>query len=151
MRVKAALIRAIGSEFLARKVRSLALIVVIASVLLLSLAIWLTTVNVWWWLLAAPVIGTVIAGAFGLGVALLAIRLLRPPLTAPQRDGVREFVDKLERITEHVQTPMFLIVFRVIRDSLWPRGKTFLESAAEDSTSLHTDIAKLERLFKESR
>lgn len=144
------LVRAISSEFVARKLRVIASVIALSLLAAVSMSLWLTTVNVWWWLLAAPVIMCTLLIAGALCVALAMVKMLRPTMTHDQKSGTIHFVDKLERVAEHVQTPTFILIFRVLRDMIRPRGRTFIESAAEDSTTLHTDLAKLERLFQVS-
>jgi hypothetical protein len=139
------LVRAIGSEFVRRKLRTIIIIFAAAAVVLLGGAIWLTTVDAWWWLLAAPIFAVVLLGALACLAATLIVRIVRPALDQEQRIAVSEFVDKLERVAENVQTPMPLIVFRVVRDLIRPRKPTFIESVASDSTTLHSDLIKLRR------
>jgi len=140
-------IRAVGSEFARRKLRPFIVVYLLAASLSVLGGVWLTTVNSWWWLLAAPVIALAVAG---LGV-LLGIRWLikriAPKLTKAQKSGVNQFVDKLERVAENLQTPMFLVVFRVVRDVLWPRKEAFIKTVANDSTSLHKDLSGLIQMF----
>lgn len=141
------LIRAIGSEFIIRKYRSLVLVLAIVAVAVLALMIWLITLSAWWWLLAAPVISLVIIGVLVALLVRVIIRAASPVLTKQQTKDVKDFVDKLERVADNLQTPAFIILFRVVRDTVRPRDKTFIQSMAEDSTTLHTDFATLQRKF----
>lgn len=142
--------RAISSEFALRKVRQLAIMTAIILFTAVCISLWLTTVHVWWWLLAAPVIILSVLATGAIFVAIIVIRVLRPRMVGTQKAETAKFVDKLERVADHLQTPMFLIVFRVVRDILRPRGQTFVQLATEDSTSLHTDLRTLQKLFKEN-
>lgn len=149
MKTQINLIRAIGSEFAGRKLKLILLIFGILALIALIGAIWLTTLSAWWWLLAVPVIIVVVLGILAGLVASLLVTMLRPSLTKPQKAGVKKFVDKLERVAETIQTPMFILVFRVVRDSVRPGGTTFIQSTAEDSTTLHKDFLELQRDFKQ--
>lgn len=148
MKAQITLIRAVGSEFLARKFKTVATIVIISATLLLVLAAWLPTVDPWLWLIAAPIMLLVIAGIVAVFVLRLFIQIFRPTLTDQQKTGITDFVDKLERVTESLQTPMPIIVYRVVRDTLSPGNKTFIQTAAADSTTLHKDLLELGRSFK---
>lgn len=148
MKAQVNLSRAIGCEFLARKLKSLGILLGIIVFVSLAVAIWLTTVNVWWWLLAVPVILFSILGVTAFVAARVTLLVLKPTVTDIQDQAVKDFVDKFERVAEHVQTPMFILVFRVIRDILRPGKKTFIQSATEDSTTLHKDLAALQAKFK---
>lgn len=147
MQVQIKLIRAIGSEFVGRKLKSTALPIGIVAAIVLVGAIWLTTISAWWWLLAAVVITAVILLALIYLVAAFVVKLMRPDLSKVQKTGVRDFVDKFERVTENVQTPIFIIVFRIARDIIRPRQPSYIQTVASDSTSLHKDLAELQKMF----
>lgn len=141
------LIRAISAEFISRKLRSITILVGIVLALILSASIYLTTVSVWWWILAVPIFALCILAIIALALAHILARLFKPQISVAQNTAVSNFVDKLERVAEHVQTPMPLIIFNVARDMIWPRTPTFIQQVVGDSTTLHKDIAKLERDF----
>jgi len=144
-----ALSRAIGTEFLLRKYKSLRLTLAIAAAIVLLLLIWLTTVNIWWWFLAAPGIVVIMLGAVLLLFVRVLIRLLSPTLSQKQDTAVKGFVDKLERVADNIQMPPFMIVFQVIRDIIRPRNPTFIKTVVDDSSTLHADFAKLTREFND--
>lgn len=147
MKAQVNLIRAIGSEFVGRKLRAVVLPVAIMAAIALAAVIWLTTISAWWWLLAAVVISADILLLIGYTVAAFAVKLLRPELTKVQKTGVNDFADKLERVAENIGTPIFIVVFRVARDLIWPRQPSYIQTVAADSTTLHKDLAKLQKLF----
>lgn len=141
------LVRAIGSEFIGRKFKTLLIVSVIAALVIVIAALWLTTLNAWWWLLAVPVIILTVLGLFLLLVVRAIIKELRPDLSSSQSTAVANFVNKLERVAENLQKPMFIIVFHVARDIIRPHKKTFIQNVAEDSTTLHKDFVELQRNF----
>lgn len=147
MKVPLTLIRAIGSEFVARKLKTVMLIFGAAAAIILAGAIWLTTMDVWWWLLTGPVMLLVLAGTIVCTAAVLVVRIVRPVLTQDQAGGVSEFVDKFERIADSIQTPMPLIVLKVGLDVLRPRRTSFIQTAVDDSASLEGDLRRLFRLI----
>lgn len=144
----ASLIRAIGSEFIRRKYRSFVLLATLAGVVVGGLMIWLVSINAWWWLLAAPVFMLLFMGAVIAFVIRILLKIATPKLTKEQSGGVQSFVDKLERVADTVQTPPFVILFRIVRDVMWPREGTFIQSFAQDSTTLEKDFAELQRQFR---
>lgn len=144
---KVSLIRAIGSEFLRRKYRAVLVVFVIAALIALGLVAWLVSISAWWWLLAVPVIIGVLIGIVIAAVMKVLIRIAIPTMTKVQKNGVKDFVDKLERVAENIQTPPFMILFRIVRDTIRPRDKTFIQSVAEDSSSLRSDFLALQKLF----
>jgi len=141
------LIRAISAEFLKRKLSGLAIPGFVLSIVLLAGALWLTTVSAWWWLLAAPIIIMVIIFMALFFILRFLLRAYRPPMDKTQTANVSQFVDKLERVSEQFQTPVFVIIFRVVRDLVRPRGKSYVRSITEDSTTLHADFLALAAKF----
>lgn len=144
------LIRAISAEFVRRKLQSITILVAIVVALLLAGVIYLTTVSVWWWIVAVPIFALSMVVIIVLTVAHVLSRLFKPQVSKGQTKAVSNFVDKLERVAEHIQTPMPFIIFNIARDMVWPRTPTFIQQVVGDSTTLHKDIAQLERDFNAS-
>ena len=130
MRPQIDLIRAIGSEFAIRKLRGIMLVFGLVSLALAAGLIWLTTLNAWWWLLAVPALMAVLLGTAILLITRLTVKALRPQMTKTQKKAVSGFVSKLERTADNLQTPLFIIVYRIVRDVVRPRGKSFIVSVA---------------------
>lgn len=139
--------RALGAEFARRKFTILLLIFAVVAVLLITLVVWLVNLSAWWWLLGVPVIILTVVGVMLLLVLRLVIKIVSPAMSKAQRLAVGDFVDKLERVAEHVQTPLPFIVLRVIWDVIWPKEETYLRSLVKDGTSLHRDLIALQRMF----
>lgn len=116
-------------------------------VVLIAVSIWLCTVSAWWWFLLAPLIIFFIAFAVAAIVAHFAITLLRPDQTKEQTSTVRSFVDGLQKNSETVQTPQFILLFRIVKDLLFPPKRTFIEELSEDALGLKDDFKKIITLF----
>jgi hypothetical protein len=141
-------VRAVGVEFVRRSLRPLVIAGVVAAVVLLAVGGWLTTVNAWWWVLEAVFIFGAVVFAVLVIVARVVIRVADPPQTKDQKRAVRSYVDKLQRVAENLQTPQFVILFRVVRDTIRPRQDGFIETVAHDSKTLGPDFAALVKLFQ---
>lgn len=139
--------RAVGAEFVRRKLSGITIIIAVVSALFLGIGIWLTTISSWWWILLAVIIAWILLGMLLLAVAWFAARLLRPTMTADQRHAVSDFVDKIERVSESLQTAPFMIFLRILKDMLFPSDKTFIRQIADDSTTLHSSYLQLAKLF----
>lgn len=96
-----------------------------------------------------PVIVLAILGVVAYISARAVTKRLRPELTKAQASDVVAFVDKLERVASNLQTPMFMIIFHVMRDVVLPRKNTFIGTAANDSVSLREDFLKLQKNFNQ--
>lgn len=139
--------RAVGAEFLSRKLRAISLLVIILIVALLGLGIWLVTLSAWWWILLVFIICGTVFSLVLLVTARIVIRIFRPGMSRIQKQAVNDFVDKTERIAETIQTPPFMIFFKILKDVISPREDTFIRQIADDSMSLRTDYAALSELF----
>jgi hypothetical protein len=141
-------IRAIGAEFARRIIVPIIIIGAIIAVALLAFGGWLTTQNAWWWVIEAVFIlyGLIFTAAAVL--ALVIIRALAPTLSKTQKQSVKNFVDKLGAVAEHLQTPQPIIIFNVIRDMLRPDRHGFIESVSMESKTLAPDFIELRKDFE---
>lgn len=71
------------------------------------------------------------------------MKVMRPELTKSQASAIKDFVDKLERVADSLQAPVPLIIFRMIRDIVSPRPKSYVQTVAEDSSTLRKDFLDL--------
>ncbi|MDN5835493.1 MAG: hypothetical protein L0H36_02555 [bacterium] len=141
-------IRAVGAELANRLWRRVLILAIIISALLIGLVILLeTTVSVWWLLLGFPVI---IAVSVALGILFISkqiIRTVSPVKSTEQRQATKQFVDKLQSVSEVFGTPKFMILYNVIRDIAAPRKDGYVATMINNSTSLTSDFKQLSKLF----
>jgi NADH:ubiquinone oxidoreductase subunit 6 (subunit J) len=141
-------IRAIGAEFARRIVFPVIVIGALITVALLTLGGWLTTQNAWWWVIEALFILYALIFVAVTVVVLVIIRTLAPTLSKTQKQSVKNFVDKLGAVAEHLQTPQLVIIFNIVRDMLRPNRHGFIESVSTETKSLAPDFAKLRKDFE---
>lgn len=143
-------IRAIGVEFARRILRPLVVIGTIMAIALLALGGWLTTQSAWWWLLEVVfIMGSVVFVLLVIAIYVF-LRAVAPPLTKAQRKSVVQFVNKLERVAEHLQTPQIIIIYNILRDTARPQSNTFIETVSKDSKTLAPDFSKLRKDLERS-
>jgi hypothetical protein len=141
-------IRSIGAEFAKRLFVPVAVTGIIVSTVLVTGVFLLATLSEWWLLLLIPVV-MIVSVIFGvLAVSWLVIRTVQPQQTKAQRKAVGSYVDKLQRVSEAVQTPKFVLFFRVLRDVSAPRKDGFIGSMTDDTVSLKRDFTDLQKLFQ---
>lgn len=140
-------IRAISAEFLSRKYKSAVLWFSVISVLIVVLSVWLTALHALWWILVVVIACNILAGILALCLVGAVLKVGRPKINASQHVMVRDFVDKLESVSGAAQTPVFIIVFRIVKDLLFPGRVSFIEKTANDSVSLRGDFIKLREAF----
>lgn len=142
-------VRAISSEFAQRIFIPLVWIIGGALLLLIVLVIWLTTIEVWWWLLLVPLIIATVIYTIIASIVAIAIKFLKPTQTKSQRKSVKLFVDKLQGVSEIIQTPKVVLLFRLAKDTLFPSGNGFIENITSNATTLKPDFQAIVASFKQ--
>lgn len=118
-------------------------------ILLFVLTVYLgNEVSGWWWLLIIPAISFALLFAILCAITSFLLQKLNPPQSPDQRKAVKEFVDKLEVVTETVQTPRFLIFIYMVRDTFTGSRQGFLQQITSHSKSLKNDFERLMTLFR---
>lgn len=142
-------IRAVSAEFAQRIFLPIVGIVGGALVVLIALSIWLVTLSGWWWFILAPLILICLFATFATVIAGLVIRILNPPQTKQQRTHVRSFVDSLQFASDTVQTPKFILFFRLVMNMLQPSKKGIVNELSHNAASLQRDFRAIIALFSE--
>ena len=141
-------IRAVGAEFATRLFIPIVVITAVMCTLLVLGVLSLATLSQWWLLLLIPVI-IILSVTFGVVViSWLIIRTVRPVQSGHPRASVKAFVDKLQRVSDAVQTPKVILLFRILRDIAAPRKDGFIGTMADDTSSLKHDLQQLQKLFQ---
>lgn len=143
-------IRAIGAEYAKRLLTPLIIMGVLLIIALLTLGGWLTTQSAWWWILEALFIIGAMIFTLLVSIVLVLLNAVRPSLSKAERKSVRSFVDKLSRVGENIGTPQFIIVYRVVRDTISPSHAGFIETVSHDSKTLAPDFLKLRKMLDRS-
>lgn len=141
-------VRALSSE-LARRIY-LPVVWVGGGVLiaLLCVASWLTTQSAWWLFLLIPVgLFTVLFITIA-SIAGVVIKLLRPSQTRKQHAAVKALVDKLQAMSDVLQTPKLILLFRLAKDTLYPSEKSFIGEVTSTTASLKSDFQNIIASFK---
>lgn len=141
-------IRAIGSEFAKRLFLPVAIVALVIFALLIISVVFLGTLSQWWLLLLIPVIALLCIASTVLAVVWLVIRTVRTVQTKVQRTAVKVFVDKLQRLSDAVQTPKVVLLFRIVRDIAAPRKDGFIGTMTDDTTTLKRDFIELQKHFR---
>lgn len=140
-------IRCIGTEFARRLLYPIAIVAGIALTLLVVGVVLLGTLSSWWLLLLIPVVMSLCIVGAVITIIWLTVRLVTPPQTKLQRRAVKVYVDKLQRVSDAVQTPKVILLFRIVRDVAAPRKDGFISSITDDTTSLKRGFQELRDLF----
>lgn len=140
-------IRSIAAEFAFRIYWPVLIVLVIVAVLIIGLVIWLLMMSAWWWLLAVPVFLLILVGALVFFISFVILKLITPAQNKQQRELVKKFVDKIQRLSEITQTPKIVLLFRAIRDAVAPKKHGFVQSVIGDASSLSKDYKEIVEAF----
>jgi len=141
-------IRAIATEF-AQRVYTIVLIVAAAIIIvLIAVSIWLVSMSAWWWVLVIIFIAWILLGAILLTIAGVIITMTRPLQTKVQKKLVKTFVDKLQSVSEVLQTPRFMLLFRLVKTSLNPQRYNVIKNLTEHTVGLQRDLDEIIRSFR---
>ncbi len=140
--------RAVGAELAWRSLKPMVITGAVLAAALLVLGGWLTTLHPLWWILEFVFITSVMFFAILTGVITFILKRFTPVQSESQKESVHAFTDKLQRIADSVGISRFVLLFRIVRDILRPDEQTFIKQLASDSTTLHTDYLKLQKLFE---
>lgn len=143
-------IRAITSEYARQILRPLLWIGVGIYAAIMAVIIWIAYEASPWWLLLAilPTI-LIIVGLLLWAIVWGLAGQLSPPLNKQQRKATKKFVAHIGRVAENIGTPKFVLMFRVIKDVVFPpqTSQTFIGEIAHTPGEMRRDFEKLRDLF----
>lgn len=142
-------VRAISTEFATRMYLPVVLIIGGGAIAVIAVLIWLVTISAWWWIALAPVILATITFAIAAVITGLLLSLLKPRQTHDQRTKVKRFVDALQESSEAIQTPKFIILFRLVKDIVAPTGKGYVKELASNASTLRTGFQTIVASFNQ--
>ncbi len=136
-------IRAIGTEFGQRIYIPVVSIIAGVLVAVIGVLIWLVTLSGWWWFLLAPIIILTLIFIFTAVIAGVILKLLKPTQTKHQRQLVRQFVDTIQNASETIQTPRFVILFRLVKDVVRPSEQSYIRQLSTSAVSLKAGLQEI--------
>jgi hypothetical protein len=116
--------------------------------LLLLLDVWLGYhFSSWLWLIAIPLI---LLGGVDLVLWLtiaFIVRRIAPHLNREQRTASKQFIAKIQRLSDVTHTPYPFIVINIIKDLLFGHKHSYIQGIMHDSKTLTSDFDDLQKLF----
>ena len=141
-------VRAVSTEFAQRLYAPVVWIAGGIAFVLIAVLSWAVTVSAWWWLLLGPVVVATLIAATAAIIAGLVIKLVRPKQTKVQRSKVKSFVDNLQQSSETIRTPKFILLFRLVKDSVFPSEKNLVRELSSNASSLKADLQEIIDSFR---
>lgn len=142
-------IRAIGAEFAESLFKSASLTAIIASILLIALTVWLTSMNGWWWLLCWLFIMAILVGFILLFIAKKIITAIRPSMTPEQKAMAKSLAQRIESASDVAQVPRIPLLLKVIRDVRQPHEDGFIAMLSTETAGLKNDVIALNKSFEQ--
>lgn len=149
MKPKVATARAITS-YIAKKSLFIATALYFIVLAVLVIIIWILAhyFSAWWWIFAIPlVIITLIALAIRFVVSFIIGKIYRHPFNRLQREKLEDFTQKIISLAEARATPLPFYAFITVWDIVRRRDATTIRKLIDDSRSLKSDYAALEKYF----
>ncbi len=141
-------VRAIGTEFVRRIYFPIVWSVGTTLFVILFVVGWLTTQAIWWWFLLGPIILLTLAFILVAAIVGYVIQRFRPAMTSVQKKGVSEMVDKLQDVSETVQTPRIVLIFQLVKDIVRPSEQGLVRKMTSHAVNLKPDFQKVVDSFK---
>lgn len=124
--------------------------IAILMVICVGIALLAYKVDPWWLLLYIPIVVVAVPICIVGLIAHVVAHLIAPEMSVDQRKAVRAYVDNMKDVAEGLQTPQFMIVFKVAKDVLTRKWETgFVQGMTTNTLRLKTDFDRLVELFNQ--
>ena len=141
-------IRALSVEFARRLMLPIFITGGLLLIVLIVLAIWLTTISTWWWILLGILILWVLIFVIATIIVTAILNAVNPPQSASQKTAVKNFVDKLQSISETIQTPKIFIVGRLVVDTLKKNDNGLVRTMSSNTLTTKRDFNNIRASFE---
>lgn len=143
-------LRAISSLYAQEILRPFLAIGCIVYAIILAIIGWIAYVaSSWWWLLAILPTLIFLVGLTGWIVVYLIARRIAPQMNKTQRRAAKKFVGRIGQAAEHLATPKFILIFRIVKDALLRPSDdhTFIGQLAREPGEMRHEFDNLRKLF----
>ena len=142
-------IRALSVEFAKRLILPVFIIGLAVLVILIVITIWLTTMSSWWWILFGILLFFLLVFITVSIIVKLFLGVIKPAQTKSQQNAVKSFVDKLQDISDIVQTPKPFLLGRIVWDTVSKNNNGLVYSVSNHTTTTKKDFDALRASFDE--
>ena len=143
-------IRAITSLYVKRLLLPILLIGLAIYAAIIGLVWWIAVMSSgWWWLLAVlPTFVIAVGLVLWLIARTVAIRIA-PVMNKKQTAATKQFIKRIDGVAEHIGTPKFVIIYRVIKDIIVrpTSSKTYIGEIANEPGEMRREFEDLRGLF----
>lgn len=122
--------------------------VIIFVILLIGTTYLIVNISGWWWLLMILVIAYGIIGSLLWLIVHFTMDRLRPLQTEIQTTAVKDFVERISKVSDTVGTTKFGMLLRVIGDVMRRREQNVIQEFARDSSDLKNSFETVIASFR---
>lgn len=141
--------RAVLAEYARRTLRPFEIGAVILFIMLLIGTTYLiVNVSAWWWLLMIVVFAYGLIGSLLWLIIHFTMDRLRPAQTGVQISAVRDFVERIEKVSDAIGTTKFGLLLRIIGDVMRKRQQNVIQGFVHDSSELKSSFENVVDTFK---
>lgn len=103
----------------------------------------------WWWLLAIVPTLVILVGLAIWTVVRVIVGRISPPMNKRRTAATKKFIERIDGVAEHIGTPKFVIIYRVIKDVLFrpTSGKTYIGEIANEPGAARREFDELRSMF----
>lgn len=140
--------RAVAVLYARKLFRRAALPVLLMGALILGATLYLMfAVSMWWAVFLIPLLfSAMVVYAVWMTIHSLTARLL-PQMNPGQKKAVLSFIGQVEQAAGQLQTPPYIMLYRVIKDTLFHKEQRFLLEVTAGSVGLKAEFERLSALF----
>lgn len=141
--------RAVLAEFARKTLRPYEIAAIALFAIGLIGAAWLiSSVSVWWWLLMIIIIGYGLLGSIAWLVLHFTIDKIKPFQTAEQKQAVKQFIVKVDKVADTIGLTRFALILRIVGDVMGRRDRNVLSEFADDSKALKNEFKAVIDIFR---
>jgi hypothetical protein len=141
--------RAVLAEYARKTLRPFEIgAVILFIILLIGTTYLIVNVSGWWWLLMIVVFAYGLIGSLLWLIVHFTMDRLRPTQTKVQVSAVRDFVEKISKVSDAVGITKFGLLLRVIGDVMRRREQNVLQEFAHNSSDLKDSFSAVIESFK---
>ena len=140
--------RAVLAEYARKTLRPFEIgAVILFVILLIGTTYLIVNISAWWWLLMIVVFAYGIIGSLLWLIVHFTMDRLRPAQTKVQVNAVRDFVERISKVSDTIGITKFGLLLRIIGDVMRKREQNVIQEFAHDSSALKEEFQRLIRLF----
>jgi hypothetical protein len=141
--------RAVLAEYARKTLRPFEIgAVILFVILLIGTTYLIVNISAWWWLLMIVVFAYGLLGSLLWLIVHFTMDRIRPTQTKEQVSAVRNFVERIAKVSDTIGITKFGLLLRVIGDVMRRREQNVIQEFTHDSSELKNSFENVINSFK---